>query len=232
MDFIFMLTRDDQTVEDCLAVADEISDLPLTDVGFKDVGVDEATLHKLHDRLRRQGVRTYLEVVSTTMTTALTSARIARDLNVDWLMGGTWVPQTLDVLAGSPVQYLPFPGDPRGHPTVLHGDAARITRDTAAFHEAGAAGVDLLAYRAHDADPLELVRAARAATSGRLVVAGSITTPQQLHDIAAAGADAFTIGQAALAGAFNPRRGTLRSQLADILAVTAAASTAPSKGSR
>jgi hypothetical protein len=38
----------------------------------------------------------------------------------------------------------------------------------------GCAGIDLLAYRATDAEPLDLVRAARAATSGRLVVAGSI----------------------------------------------------------
>jgi hypothetical protein len=40
MDFIFMLTRGDKTIEDCLDVMDEISPLGLTHVGFKDVGVE------------------------------------------------------------------------------------------------------------------------------------------------------------------------------------------------
>ena len=39
MDFIFMLTREDQTIEDCLEVYDSIRGVPLTHVGFKDVGV-------------------------------------------------------------------------------------------------------------------------------------------------------------------------------------------------
>ena len=75
---------------------------------------------------------------------------------------------------------------------------------------------------------VELIRTARAATTGRLV-ARSITTPRQLRDTAAAGADAFTIGQAALSGTWIPRKGTLRGQLTGILAATAA-STATSKG--
>ena len=44
MDFIFMLTRQDQTVLDALEVLREIRGLALGHVGFKDVGVDKATL--------------------------------------------------------------------------------------------------------------------------------------------------------------------------------------------
>ncbi|MDW8803630.1 hypothetical protein P1P68_02115 [Streptomyces scabiei] len=82
---------------------------------------------------------------------------------------------------------------------------------------AGCAGVDLLAYRATDAGPLDLVRAARAATTGRLVVAGSITTADQIQALASAGADAFTIGSAAFDGSLRPHAGTLRSQLAPVV---------------
>ncbi|MFQ5957873.1 MAG: HisA/HisF-related TIM barrel protein, partial [Alphaproteobacteria bacterium] len=83
------------------------------------------------------------------------------------------------------------------------------------------AGVDLLAYRAVDAEPLDLIRAAREALSGELVVAGSIASPERVREIAEAGVDAFTIGSAAFDGSFSPRKGSLRSQLRDILAACA-----------
>ncbi|KAB1141036.1 hypothetical protein F7R91_34020 [Streptomyces luteolifulvus] len=53
----------------------------------------------------------------------------------------------------------------------------RIAPDCHPAEAAGCAGVDLLAHRATEADPLDLVRAARAATTGRLVVAGSQPAP-------------------------------------------------------
>ncbi|OHU64968.1 hypothetical protein [Mycobacteroides chelonae] len=222
MDFIFMLTRDDQTVVDCLQLVDQIDDVPLAHIGFKDVGVELKTLELLHRALRNRGVQTYLEVVSTTKEAALRSARVGRDLGVDWLMGGTWVAETLKILDGSDTRYLPFPGAPVGHPTVLGGTAESIAEDTARYEQAGAAGVDILAFRATEADPIALIRAARSATTGRIVVAGSINNPTQIAAVKNAGADGFTIGQAALSGTFAPRKGTLRGQLRDILDSAAA----------
>jgi methylmalonyl-CoA mutase cobalamin-binding subunit len=217
MDFIFMLTRDDRTVTDCLEVLDTIADLGITHIGFKDVGVDPDTLAQLHTRLKDMGATTYLEVVSTHRDQALASVRTAVELGVDWLMGGTWVEETLHVLRGTSIGYLPFAGEPLGHPTRLAGDADRIADDCRRAEAAGCAGVDLLAYRATDADPLDLVRAARAATTGRLVVAGSITSTAQIQALASAGVDAFTIGSAAFDGSLQPHAGTLRSQLAPVV---------------
>ncbi|MFG3188739.1 hypothetical protein [Streptomyces omiyaensis] len=216
MDFIFMLTRDDRTVTDCLDVLDAIAGLGITHIGFKDVGVDRATLARLHARIREGGATTYLEVVSTDRDAALASVRTAADLGVDRLMGGTWIDETLALLDGTSVDYLPFAGEPVGHPTRLAGGPERIAEDCRRAEEAGCAGVDLLAYRATDADPLDLVRAARAATRGRLVVAGSITGSDQIRSLASAGADAFTIGSAAFDGSLRPHAGTLRSQLASV----------------
>ncbi|SPF00551.1 hypothetical protein [Streptomyces sp. MA5143a] len=214
MDFIFMLTRDDRTVTDCLEVLDTIADLGITHIGFKDVGVDPGTLAQLHTRLRDMGATTYLEVVSTHRDQALASVRTAVELGVDWLMGGTWIEETLQVLHGTSIGYLPFAGEPLGHPTRLAGDADRIADDCRRAEAAGCAGVDLLAYRATDADPLDLVRAARAATTGRLVVAGSIGNTARIQALSSAGVDAFTIGSAAFDGSLRPHAGTLRSQLA------------------
>jgi hypothetical protein len=218
MDFIFMLTRDDQTVEDCLEVYDAIRPLGITHVGCKDVGVDASVLGELFRRIRADGATGYLEVVSTSHDATLRSAKVARDLGVDRLLGGTAVDDILPILAGSPTRYYPFPGKPIGHPTKLGGSPADVAADCRRFEAKGCAGVDLLAYRATEADPIELVKAARAALKGTLIVAGSVTDPTRIQALAAAGADAFTIGSAAFDGSFSPRQGLLTSQLRAILA--------------
>ncbi len=218
MDFIFMLTRDDQTVEDCLELVDIACSSGVTHIGFKDLGVDRNTLRKLNDRIKQAGATSYMEVVSTTPETCLASTRTARDIGVDRLLGGTQAKAVLALLDGSGIAYYPFPGRPQGHPTRLAGDAADIAADCRRLEACGSAGVDLLAYRALDAEPLDLIRAARKSLNGELVVAGSIDSPARIRDIAAAGCDAFTIGSAALDGSFSPRKGSLQSQLCDILA--------------
>src|SRR5215468_9450554 len=217
MDFVFMLTRSDQTVPDCLEVLDEIRPLGLTHVGFKDVGVSPEVLAELQRRIKASGATSYMEVVSTSPEACLRSARVARDIVVDRLLGGTQVEEVLAILAGSAVRYLPFPGRPFEHPTKLAGTPAQVEDDCRRFQAMGCAGVDLLAYRATEADPLELVRAARRGTSGMLLVAGSVHRPEQIRDLAGAGADAFTIGSAAFDGSFAPRLGSLRSQLRAVL---------------
>jgi hypothetical protein len=129
------------------------------------------------------------------------------------------VTDVLAILNGSAVAYHPFPGKPFSHPTKLGGSAADVEADCRRFRELGCAGVDLLAYRATEADPLELVRAARRGLgkAGYLLVAGSVSTVAQIHALRDAGADAFTIGSAAFDGSFAPLKGLLRSQLRDIL---------------
>jgi len=208
-----MLTRSDQTVPDCLEVLEEIAPLGLTHIGFKDVGVPPDVLAELTRRIKAAGATSYMEVVSTSREACLASARVAREIGIDRLLGGTEVDDVLAILAGSAVRYLPFPGRPFDHPTRLGGSAAQVEADCRRFEALGCAGVDLLAYRATEADPLDLVRAARRGLSGTLLVAGSVHGAEQIRALAAAGADAFTIGSAAFDGSFSPRMGSLRSQL-------------------
>jgi imidazole glycerol phosphate synthase subunit HisF len=221
IDFIFMFTRADQTVEDCLNVFDTVAKAGVKHMGFKDIGVDFEVLVELDRRIKEAGATSYLEVVSSTKDACLNSARAARDIGVDVVMGGTEAKEILEILAGSGISYLPFPGRPVGHPTALGGKARDVEADCRRFESMGCAGVDLLAYRATEDDPLELVRAARRATRGTLVVAGSIDTPDRIRALAEAGANAFTIGSAAFDGSFSPRKGSLASQLGDILEAAA-----------
>ena len=217
IDFIFMLTRQDQTVIDCLETFVEIRSTGVGHVGFKDVGVPLETLKELKKSIKATGATSYMEVVSETTEDCMRSARNAVEIGVDRLLGGTDVGPILEILAGTKIVYLPFPGRPEGHPTRLGGFTDDVENDCRRFAEVGCAGADLLAYRATEADPLDLVRAARKGMDGYLAVAGSIDSPERIRAVADAGADGFTIGTAALEGAFSPRKGSLASQLGDIL---------------
>jgi hypothetical protein len=157
----------------------------------------------------------------------LRSATVAAEIQVDRLLGGTDADAVLRIIAGTALEYFPFPGFPQGHPTKLGGTAADIATHCSAFMRKGCAGVDLLAYRAVAAQPLELVRAARHTLGGgKLFVAGSINSAERIQALRAAGADAFTIGSAVFDGSFAPRKGGLRAQLRDVLAACQASSTA------
>jgi hypothetical protein len=219
MDFIFMLTRDDRTVEDALEVLAAIRPLGLRHIGFKDIGVAPGVLRTLNHDIKAQGAISYLEVVGTTPEACLRSVRVGLEIGVDRLLGGTDVDAALEILEGSGIGYYPFPGFPRGHPTVLGGGPDDVAAHCEAFVAKGCAGVDLLAYRASDAKPLDLVRAARRALGDRtLIVAGSVDQPERIAALAEAGTDAFTIGSAVFNGSFSPRKGTLLSQLRDVVA--------------
>ena len=190
MDFIFMLTRNDQTVEDCLEVLDALAGLGIGHVGFKDIGVGPETQKALNRAIKAAGAVSYMEVVATTPEACLRSAGAAVEIGVDRLLGGT---------------------------------AEQIAEHCRDYMELGCAGVDLLAFRAVDAEPLELIRAARGALgqgpgAGSLICAGSVDSPERIGQLKAAGVDAFTIGSAAFDGSFSPSKGLLRSQLRDILA--------------
>jgi len=217
MDFIFMLTRNDRTIEDAAQMIDAVCDLGVRHIGFKDVGVPRATMQELVARIRQRGGTCYLEVVSTTPNAVTQSLETGRALGVDRILGGTDLGEARRIL-GNLAAYFPFPGIPVGHPTRLEGSSALVADHCARSCAAGCGGVDLLAYRATQADPLDLVRAARQALAGRvLIVAGSVHSERQIHALAQAGADAFTIGSAVFDGSFSPAKGSLRGQILDIL---------------
>jgi len=212
-----MLTRRDRTVEDAEDLVDAVADAGVRHIGFKDVGVPFDTLARVTERVHALGGVCYLEVVSTTPASAAASISAGAALGVDCILGGTDVSVARQAL-GSCERYFPFPGRPIGHPTRLGGTPDEIERDARRAREHGCGGIDLLAYRATDADPLDLVRAARRGVGdGRLIVAGSVHSVAQIHALAEAGADAFTIGSAVFDGSFSPTKGSLRGRILDVL---------------
>ncbi|MGU2420234.1 4-hydroxythreonine-4-phosphate dehydrogenase [Burkholderia cenocepacia] len=205
MEFALFLTRNDKTVADCLDLFPHFQSLGLRHFGFKDVGVDHATLQGLADAIDAAGSLSYMEIVSASKDDCLRSAELAAQLGVKRLLGGTHVEEIQAVLAGTATQYFPAAGKPVGHPVRLEGSVQQIVDDCKRFMDLGCAGVDLLAYRATGADPLELIAAARdAIVPGGLIVSGSIGTPERIRAIRAAGADLFTVGNAVLDCTYVP----------------------------
>ena len=219
MDFVFMLTRNDRTIPNAVETLHALRGTGLRHVGWKDVGSTFEVMRALCEEARHQGATTYLEMVALELEAETHGAATAMEIGVDVLLGGIHVQQVAQLLRGSSVRYYPFVGIPVGHPTDLRGDPARIETDCRTCLAMGCEGVDLLAYRAVEADPLELVRAARSGlgNKGRLVCAGSVSTVEQLSALHAAGCDAFTIGTAVFDNTFAPTRHTVVEQVTAVL---------------
>ena len=217
-----MLTRNDQTVTDCLDVFEIIKNTGLKHVGFKDIGVSKDTLKKLNKNIKNAGMTSYLEVVSTSNEACLESAKAAKEVGIDRLMGGTNASEILKIIKNEKIEYYPFPGRPEGHPTKLGGTPEEVEKHCKDFISMGCAGVDLLAYRATESDPIELAKAAKKGLgdSGLLICAGSVDTPEKIKKLCDAGTDLFTIGSAAFDGSFSPTKGSLNHQIEDILKAT------------
>jgi 4-hydroxythreonine-4-phosphate dehydrogenase len=215
-DFIFMLTRGDVPVADARERLPEALEAGVRHIGFKDVGLPSAEQRALAAEIRAAGAVLYLEMVSLDAESEAAGARTAVELGVDVLMGGVRPDVVEPIIAGAPIRYFPFPGKISGHPSRLLGDAAAIARSAATLcARERVDGLDLLAYRSSAHAPA-LIRAVRAAAGGKpVVVAGSIDCDACIIDVARAGADAFTIGTAALDSVF-PAPKNLAAQLAHI----------------
>lgn len=201
MEFIFMLTSHDRTVDDALAVYRDLAGGRLRLAGFKDVGASPDTLRALTDAMHDDGRPAFLEVVSTSRDEELRSIETGLSIGVDYLLGGTHVDDALLLLRGEKVRYFPFPGTVVGHPSELCGTIDEIAGHAARMTSAeGVHGLDLLAYRNRGVDPASLVGAVVAATPSPVIVAGSIESEGRINAVAKAGAWGFTIGQAIFTG--------------------------------
>ena len=229
IEFIFMLTRNDQTVADAMAVYDRIRDTDLRYIGFKDIGLPTAQLRELATAMRADGREVFLEVVSERAEDEIRSVEAALEIGVDWLLGGTHADEALAILdrvgpPGTPgrPRYCPFPGRIVGHPSILEGTLDEIAASARALTARdGVDGLDLLAYR-WDGDVPALVRDVVAASSGPVIAAGSVDSAERIDALAAAGAWAFTIGGAIFDGRL-PAGPSVREQVDCALELTRAA---------
>lgn len=208
IEFVFMLTHHDRTVDNPTGVYEQLRGCGLRYVGFKDIGASVKDLQEVCARAHEDGLEVMLEVVSTTKEEELRSVAASAEIGVDWLLGGTHPEDGLRVLneggrAGPErrVKYCPFPGIVVGHPSILQGDIAEIAESGRLITDLdGVYGLDLLAYRHQTADAAELTRAVVRAASGPVIAAGSVASVAQIRALDQAGAWGFTIGGAIFEG--------------------------------
>jgi hypothetical protein len=218
IEFVFMLTHHDRTVDRPLEVYESIRDCGLRYVGFKDIGASPAELREVCAQAHADGLEVMLEVVSVSKEDELKSIAAAGEIGVDWVLGGTHPGDGLAVLAGSKAKYCPFPGEVVGHPSVLLGAIAEIANSARGITAMdGVHGLDLLAYRHPTADVAALTRAVVDAASGPVIAAGSVASLEQIATLDAAGAWGFTIGGAIFEGKL-PGGPSLSEQIRQVLA--------------
>jgi len=219
MEFIFMLTRNDETLADAREVYASVAAAGVRHFGCKDVGLPRKELEALLSDIESNGHTSYLEVVSESDEATLASARAAAEIQPDYLIGGTLIEPVQEIIAGTGIKFFPYVGRVVGHPCLLRGSIQEIADDARRAEALGLDGVNLLAYR-YDGDVEALVDAVVSNTSLPVIAAGSVDSVERIRALARHGVWAFTIGTAALDGVLLPEE-PLQAQLE--LALEAAA---------
>ena len=219
MEFIFMLTRNDETLADARKVYTSVAATGVRHFGCKDVGLPRRELEALLSEIESNGHTSYLEVVSESNEATLASARAAAEIRPDYLIGGTLIEPVQEIIAGIGIKFFPYVGRVVGHPCLLRGSIQEIADDARRVEALGLDGVNLLAYR-YDGDVGALVDAVVSNTSLPVIAAGSVDSVERIRALARNGVWAFTIGTAALDGVLLPEE-PLQAQLE--LALEAAA---------
>ena len=215
--FIFMLTKADVTIADAREVFAHIADLAIPYVGFKDVGLAFEDLKHLARDIRSNGQKVMLEVVSQTREDELRSVRAGLEIGVDYILGGSHAAEAVDMLSGSAIRYMPFPGRVVGHPSTLHGPPADIVRSAVELAGMpGVAGLDLLAYR-FSGDVEALIASVVGAVDKPVIAAGSIASTDRIRTVANLGVWGFTVGSAVFDNSFESGAKTLRGQVQAIV---------------
>jgi len=218
IDFIFMLTKDDQTVSDAREYVKEIAAAGAKHIGFKDIGLPISELKLLAEDLRKEGVQVYLEVVSLDAESEKRSARVAMDLNVDYLLGGTRPELIAPIVKDHPLKYYPFVGRIEDHPSILNGTIPEIAAHAQQITAIdGVDGLDLLAYRFTGDDIPLLIQKVCKASMKPVIVAGSIDSQERIEIVKTAGASAFTVGTAAFEMEFPSEKPGISGQVQTIL---------------
>ena len=211
MEFIFMLTRNDETLADAREVYASVATAGVRHFGCKDVGLPRKELEALLSDIESNGHTSYLEVVSESDEATLASARAAAEIQPDYLIGGTLIEPVQEIIAGTGIKFFPYVGRVVGHPCLLRGSIQEIADDARRAEALGLDGVNLLAYR-YDGDVEALVDAVVSNTSLPVIAAGSVDSVERIRALARNGVWAFTIGTAALDGVLLPEE-PLQAQL-------------------
>jgi len=135
VEFIFFLTHNDVTIPNAIEVFEDVRDTGVKFVGFKDIGLPKDQLVRLRKMIADSGKIAVLEVVSTSEADNNRSIRMGVDLGVVYLIGGTYVENSLPLVKGRGIKYFPYIGKIVGHPCLQRGSIDEISKDAKRVEE-------------------------------------------------------------------------------------------------
>jgi len=216
-EIIVMLTHHDITVANAAECFRQCADLPVRYWGFKDNGLTIAQMERLVQEFRDAGKVPVLEVVSSQMDELENAAILAIASGVEYFTGAAFSASVMQRLHQANIKYFPFCGKIGGPPITLTGTPDEIIEDAQRIRAQGADGVDLVAWRYADGNPVALAKAVVSKLGGdNIIIAGSINSAQRLREVHATGAFACTMGGALFDRAFIPE-GSFRDNLLHVL---------------
>ena len=150
----------------------------------------------------------------------LSLLKTAMDLNIDYLLGGTHPESVAPIVKDHPIKYYPFVGKIDGHPSILKGNIAEISKHADTLTQInGVDGIDLLAYR-FDGDVPKLIEEVCNSSRKPVIIAGSIDRKERVEIIKQSCAISFTVGTAAFENQFEADKAGLSGQLNTIMRIT------------
>ena len=202
LNLIVMLTHNDKTVKNAMEIFEECKSSKAKYWGMKEEELPLNEMKKLYKYMKRQHKTTFLEVVTYTEEEGLKGANIAKECEVDILMGTMFFDSINDLCQKNNIKYMPFIGKVSERPSILEGNVEDMITEANRYIEKGAYGVDLLGYR-YTGDAVKLNKEIVANVKGPVCIAGSINSYQRLDEIKDANPWAFTIGGAFFENKFN-----------------------------
>lgn len=216
-ELIVMLTHHDVTTPNARQLFADCADLPVNYWGLKDVGLEPAEMVSLVSDFRAAGKTPVIEVVRFDDAKALESAQLARDCGIEYFTGTRFSAAVSAFAQQAGMKYFPFCGDVSGEEIVLSGKADEIVSDAKRVLDSGADGVDLVAYRSITAEPVALTRElVTQVGADRVIVAGSISSLEQMKVMEEIAPFGFTMGGALFEGRFV-QGGTFRENLQAVI---------------
>lgn len=218
-EIIVMLTHHDVTVANARELFRESADLPVKYWGFKDNGLSFTELGNLVADFRDAGKSPVLEVVNFDERELLKSMELATNCGVEYFTGGIFSEQVLAQAKAAGMKYYPFCGNVGGNVIELRGSHQSVIDDAQRLIDLGVDGVDLVAYRYKDGDPVELAQSAIAGVGAQnLIIAGSINSSERMQIMSEVGPFGYTMGGALFDGAFV-EGGSFRENLQNVVAL-------------
>jgi hypothetical protein len=209
---IVMLTHNDVTVPNARELFEENKDLPVTNWGFKDVGLPPEEMKKLCAEMKAAGKTTYLEVVTYSEEECMRGAKLAVECGFDVLLGTIFYDSVAEYIRTTNLKYFPFVGKVSQSPSILEGSVDYMLKQADEYAKKGAVGIDLLGYRYVDGDPNILSAAFIQASKLPTVLAGSIGSEERMKLVKQMNPAYFTMGSALFKSNFV-KNGTFRENL-------------------